>query len=146
MEKKRKLLADEKRNLDTEAALDISERKRKMMGQVAASSETPSKSKQSTSQGSKFTAPDISTIPGPKSPPTVDIKGKGPEGVIETTVTKKVPPPVIPGVGIQERVEGLETYVESSEANPPGTQYTWRVPSDAEGRGRSDAQGGLGFE
>ncbi|MFS7954405.1 hypothetical protein Hanom_Chr07g00629871 [Helianthus anomalus] len=137
MKKKRKLLDDEKQKLDTEAALDISERKRKMMGQVAASSETPSKSKHSTSQGSKFTAPNISTILGPKSPPTV-VYGDSP-------VRDPLLPRILKG-RVWKRVEGLETDVESSEATPPGTQYTWRVPSDAEGRGRSDLQGGSGFE
>ncbi|KAJ0786057.1 hypothetical protein HanOQP8_Chr02g0050641 [Helianthus annuus] len=40
MEKKRKLLADEKRELDAYAALKLSGRKRKMMGQVVAPSES----------------------------------------------------------------------------------------------------------
>ncbi|KAF5789943.1 hypothetical protein HanRHA438_Chr09g0388841 [Helianthus annuus] len=40
MEKKRKLLPDSKQKLGTEAALDVSERKRKVMGQVAAPSES----------------------------------------------------------------------------------------------------------
>ncbi|MFS7889180.1 hypothetical protein Hanom_Chr00s000003g01603941 [Helianthus anomalus] len=40
MKKKRKLLSDAKKNLDTEAALDVSERKRKVMGQTATPSES----------------------------------------------------------------------------------------------------------
>ncbi|KAF5759627.1 hypothetical protein HanRHA438_Chr16g0755511 [Helianthus annuus] len=156
MEKKRKLLFDEKRELDVQAALDLSERKRKMMGQVATPSESEvdlevfakksgnileelyeepskrkafSKSKRSTSRGSK------------------DLKGKGPKEVPEKVSAEKVPPPVILGVVIQDRVEGLETDFESSESTPPqGTHYTRRVPSDAEGRGHSDVQRSPEFE
>ncbi|KAJ0681330.1 hypothetical protein HanPI659440_Chr16g0634581 [Helianthus annuus] len=188
MEKKRKLLFDEKRELDVQAALDLSERKRKMMGQVAAPSESEvdlevfakksgnileelyeepskrkafSKSKRSTSRGSKVVTPNISTIPPSTSPPTVlygdspihdspphqDLKGKGPKEVPEKVSAEKVPPPVILGVVIQDRVEGLETDFESSESTPPqGTRYTRRVPSDAEGRGHSDVQRSPEFE
>ncbi|MFS7972983.1 hypothetical protein Hanom_Chr09g00851231 [Helianthus anomalus] len=98
MEKKRKLLADQKRELDAQAALDLSEKKRKVMGHVVAPSDSEvdlgvfskksgnlleeiyeassqkkasSKSTRSASRGVKIVAPDISAIPPLTSPPRV---------------------------------------------------------------------------
>ncbi|MFS8029699.1 hypothetical protein Hanom_Chr17g01525361 [Helianthus anomalus] len=75
------------------------------------------------------------------SPPRLDPKGKGPEEVPKKFLVKNVSPPVVPGVVTQERVEGLETDYESSEATPPqGNHYTRHAPSTSGGRSRSDVQ------
>ncbi|MFS7937868.1 hypothetical protein Hanom_Chr05g00432821 [Helianthus anomalus] len=84
------------------------------------------------------------------SPTRLDPKGKGPEEASERVVAEKETPPVIPRLVIQEgveRVEGLETDYESSEATPlQGTRYTRRGPSTSRGGGCSDIQRSLEFE
>ncbi|KAF5813083.1 hypothetical protein HanXRQr2_Chr03g0094091 [Helianthus annuus] len=190
MEKKRNILADAKRKLDTEATLNVSEKKRKLMGQPEGPSPSESevdlsvfkkksgyiledmfvessgrkgstkvtglRSRRSITRSSKPTIPDISSIPGPESPPAAvfgespirdpvcpeDVKGKDPEGVVRSVFVEKVQPSTLLGVAFCERVEGIETDVESSETTPPMSKYTRRVPSGGEGHGRSEGKGG----
>ncbi|MFS7937682.1 hypothetical protein Hanom_Chr05g00430571 [Helianthus anomalus] len=52
---------------------------------------------------------------------------------------EKVQTSTLPGVVIRQRVEG---DAESSEATPPMTKYTRRMPPGDEGHGRSEEQGG----
>ncbi|KAJ0939451.1 hypothetical protein HanRHA438_Chr02g0061281 [Helianthus annuus] len=166
MEKKRSILADTKRKLDTEAALNVSEKKRKLMGQPVgpapwesdvdlsvfrkksvnilddlyeesarrkgSAKATGLRSWRSTSRGSKPSALDISSIPSAESPPAAvfgdspardlfhpeDVKGKCPKEVVRSGVAEKVQPSTLPRVIIHERVEGVETDVESSEGTP----------------------------
>ncbi|KAJ0735406.1 hypothetical protein HanPI659440_Chr11g0431811 [Helianthus annuus] len=189
LEKKRKILADAKRKLDTEATLNMSEKKRKLTGQpmgpAPSKSEvdlsvfkkksgkfvkncllslpdekgsagvTGSRSRRSTTHTSKPIIPDISSIPGPESPPAAlfgespvrdpvrpeDVKGKGPKGAAESVFVKKVQPSTLLGGAIRERVDGIETDVESSEATPLVTKYTRCIPSSGEGRGHSEGRG-----
>ncbi|MFS7888936.1 hypothetical protein Hanom_Chr00s000002g01600841 [Helianthus anomalus] len=85
MEKKRDLLADAMRKLDIEATLNVSEKKRKLMGQpvgptlsesdvdlsvtfVGSAKVTSLRSRHLTTRSSNPTTPDISSIPGPESP------------------------------------------------------------------------------
>ncbi|KAF5813505.1 hypothetical protein HanRHA438_Chr03g0110311 [Helianthus annuus] len=138
MEKKRSIMADAKHKLDTKATLNVSEKKRKLMGQPmgpapsksaidlsvfrkesfnilddlfeesagrkSSAKATGSWSRRSTIRSSKPTAPDISSILNPKSPPTLflvnhllgtqseELKGKGPEGVAKSGIVEKVQP------------------------------------------------------
>ncbi|MFS7999140.1 hypothetical protein Hanom_Chr12g01162501 [Helianthus anomalus] len=137
MAKKQKILADKKRELDEQAALAISEKKLKMMGETVAPSESKvdlgdnslsffAASDKSTRPFSKGLKINISDITPPTSPPPVpfgvsppqnEAKGKG----VESGSLKTVIPPVALGVVIQEgiRVERVETNYESSEATPP---------------------------
>ncbi|KAJ0934246.1 hypothetical protein HanRHA438_Chr03g0105231 [Helianthus annuus] len=114
------------------------------------------RSRRSITRSSKPTIPDISSIPGPESPPAAvfgespirdpvrpeDVKGKDPEGVVRSVFVEKVQPSTLLGVAFRERVEGIETDVESSETTPPMSKYTRRVPSGGEGHGRSEGKGG----
>ncbi|KAF5785179.1 hypothetical protein HanXRQr2_Chr10g0425501 [Helianthus annuus] len=101
------------------------------------------------------------TIHGSESPPAVvfgdspvnepiipeNVKGKGPEKVVEADNVVEWMKTTLPGMGIRERVESLETDVESSETPPPVTKYTRCAPSidETEGHGYSGGQGGSGY-
>ncbi|MFS7888960.1 hypothetical protein Hanom_Chr00s000002g01601161 [Helianthus anomalus] len=141
MEKKRDLLADAMRKLDIEATLNVSEKKRKLMGQPVGPTLSESdvdlsvaslRSRRLTTRSSKPTTPDISSIPGPESPHAAicdelpvrdlvcpeDVKGKGLKGIVKSRVAEKVETSTLPGVVFCQRVEGVETDAESSEATP----------------------------
>ncbi|MFS7994807.1 hypothetical protein Hanom_Chr12g01110441 [Helianthus anomalus] len=99
---------------------------------VGAAKATGLRSRRSTSRGLKRSALDISSIPGPESPPVVvygdsparypihpeDVKRKGLEEVVRSGVAEKVLPSTLPWVIFHERMEGVEIDVESSEATP----------------------------
>ncbi|MFS7994830.1 hypothetical protein Hanom_Chr12g01110731 [Helianthus anomalus] len=106
-------------------------KKRKLMGQpvgpapsesdleiafVGSAKATGLRSQRSTSRGSKHSALDISSIPGPESPPVVvygdspardpihpeDVKRKGLEEVVRSGVAEKVLPSTLPWVIFRE--------------------------------------------
>ncbi|KAF5818639.1 hypothetical protein HanXRQr2_Chr02g0068351 [Helianthus annuus] len=123
--------------------------------QTGSTKVTGSRFRRSTTRSSKPTVLDISSIPGPESPPVAvfgespvrdhvhpeHVKGNGPEGVVKYVFVEKVQPSTLHGVVFRERVEGIKTDMESNEATPPVTQYTCRVPSGDEGCGHSEGQG-----
>ncbi|MFS7931511.1 putative transcription factor WD40-like family [Helianthus anomalus] len=68
-----------------------------------------------------------------------DVKGKGSEGVAKAGAAEKVQTCTLFGAVFRQRVEGIKTNVESSEASHPAAKYTHRMRAGDEGRERSEA-------